>query len=150
MAGERKKFCIPCCQKFCMLVAKNSVFLFAKNSVFLFTDHKGSWTLMPGTFVSSTINTSIKRKFSELEIHKRRRPIEDFARELNPVIGGIIQYFHKFWNAGMRPVWNQLNHRLLKWVKWEKWLYKYASLQCLRARYKEQPTLFGHWRLVQP
>jgi hypothetical protein len=39
MAGERKKFCIPCCQKFCMLVAKNSVFLFAKNSVFLFTDH---------------------------------------------------------------------------------------------------------------
>jgi hypothetical protein len=110
----------------------------------------GRRILMPGTFVSSASKTSIKRKFRELEIHKRRKPIAYLARELNPVIEGIIQYYHKFWNAGMRPVWNQLNHRLLKWVKWEKGLFKYASLRWLRARYNEQPTLFAHWRLVQP
>jgi RNA-directed DNA polymerase len=62
---------------------------------------------------------------------------------------GIIGYFHYFWNAGMRPVWNQLNHRLLKWVKWEKGLFKYASLRWLRARYKENPGLFAHWKLVR-
>ena len=111
---------------------------------------RGRRILMPGTFVSSASKTSIKRKFRELEIHKRRKPIAYLARELNPVIEGIIQYYHKFWNAGMRPVWNQLNHRLLKWVKWEKGLFKYASLRWLRARYNEQPTLFAHWRLVQP
>jgi hypothetical protein len=61
------------------------------------------------------------------------------------VIEGIIQYVHKFWNAGMRPVWNQLNHRLLKW---EKGLYKYVSLRWLRARYRENPGLFTHWKLV--
>ena len=110
----------------------------------------GRRILMPGTFVSSASKTSIRRKFRELEIHKRRKPIAHLARELNPLIEGIIQYYHKFWNAGMRPVWNQLNHRLLKWVKWEKGLFKYASLRWLRARYNEQPTLFAHWRLVQP
>lgn len=111
---------------------------------------KGRWLLMPGTFVSSASKTSIRKKFMEMEIHKRRKPIAELARELNPVIEGIIQYFHKFWNAGMRPVWNQLNHRLLKWVKWEKGLFKYASLRWLRARYREQPNLFAHWRLLQP
>lgn len=94
----------------------------------------GRRILMPGIFVSSASKTSIKRKFRELEIHKRRKPIAYLARELNPVIEGIIQYYHKFWIAGMRPVWNQLNHRLLKWVKWEKGLFKYASLRWLRAR----------------
>ncbi len=70
----------------------------------------GRRVLMPGTFVISASKTSINRKFRELEIHKRRKPIAHLARELNPVIEGIIQYYHKFWNAGMRPVWNQLNH----------------------------------------
>jgi group II intron reverse transcriptase/maturase len=110
----------------------------------------GRWLLMPGTFVSGASKTSIRRKFKGMNIHKRRKPIAELARELNPVIEGIIQYFHKFWNGGMRPVWNQLNHRLLKWVKWEKGLFKYASLRWLRARYREQPNLFAHWKLVQP
>ncbi len=108
----------------------------------------GRRMLMPGTFVSSASKTSIKSKFRELEIYKRRKPIAYLAHELNPVIDLIIQDYHKFWNAGMRPVWNQLNHRLLKWVKWEKGLFKYSSLRWLRARYREQPDLFAHWRLL--
>jgi hypothetical protein len=88
---------------------------------------------MPGTFVSSASKTSIRRKFRELEIHKRRQPIAHLARALNPVIEGIIQYYHKNWHAGMRLVWNQLNHSLLKWVKWEKGIFKYASLRLMRA-----------------
>jgi RNA-directed DNA polymerase len=90
------------------------------------------------------------RKFREMEIHKRRKPIEALARELNPVIEGIIQYYHKFRFIKMREVWNQLNHRLLKWVKWEKGLYKYSSLRWLRNQYANNPGLFAHWRLVKP
>jgi len=85
-----------------------------------------------------------------MEIHKRRKPIAHLVRERNPVIEGIIQYHLKCWHADMRPVWNQLNHRLLKWVTWEKGLFKYASIRWLRARYNEKPHLFTHWRLVQP
>ncbi len=84
-----------------------------------------------------------------MEIHQRRKPITQLAHELTPVIVGIIQYFHKFMTAGMRPVWNQLKNRWLKWVKWEKGLFKYASIRWLRVRYHEHPTLFTHWRLVQ-
>jgi group II intron reverse transcriptase/maturase len=110
----------------------------------------GREVLMPGTFVSIRSKTAIREKFRKQELHKRRKPNEELARELNPLIAGLINYFHRFWEGGMREVWNQLNHRLLKWVKWEKGLYKYASLRWLRSCYKANPGLFAHWRLVQP
>jgi len=72
------------------------------------------------------------------------------AKELNPMIRGIINYYHKFENGSMRYVWNQLNARLLKWVKWEKGLYKYAAIRWLKSKYKASPDLFAHWRLVFP
>src|SRR5690606_25958833 len=84
---------------------------------------KNGKMLLPGTFVSILSKTTIRGKFRAMEIHKCRKPIEELAQELNPVIRGIIGYFNKFWEAGMRDVWNQLNHKLLKWVKWEKGLY---------------------------
>jgi hypothetical protein len=108
------------------------------------------WLLLPGTFVSQKSKKAIREKFRELEIHKRRIPIEELAQKLNPIIRGLINYYHKFWQAGMRDVWNRLNHRLLKWVKWEKGLYKYASVKWLRQSYRENPGLFVHWKLVQP
>ena len=111
---------------------------------------KGGRRFLPGIFVSNNAKKAIREKFSELEIHKRRIPIKELAQKLNPIIRGLINYYHKFWQAGMRPVWNGLNHRLLKWVKWEKGLYKYASVRWLKRQYREAPNLFEHWRLVQP
>jgi len=105
---------------------------------------------LPGTYVSINSRVGILREFKSWKIHMRRRPIEQIALELNPMIRGIINYFHKFENGSMRYVWNQLNARLLKWVKWEKGLYKYAAIRWLKAKYKENPTLFAHWRLVYP
>jgi group II intron reverse transcriptase/maturase len=105
---------------------------------------------LPGTFVSIKSRKSILSKFGSWSIHKRRKPVEQIAKELNPMIRGIINYFHKFENGSMRYVWNQLNARLLKWVKWEKGLYKYAAIRWLKTKYKEQPNLFAHWRLVYP
>jgi len=42
--------------------------------------------------------------------------LEELAKEINPVLRGIINYYHKFWKDDMRMVWYQLNARLLKWV----------------------------------
>ena len=89
-------------------------------------------------------------KFSELNIHKRRKPIEVIANELQSVIQGIMNYYCKFSSNHTREIWNQLNARLLKWVKWEKGLYKMASLRWLKKKYKESPLLFPHWKLVYP
>ncbi|GAB3019457.1 hypothetical protein GCM10027284_43440 [Cyclobacterium sediminis] len=82
--------------------------------------------------------------------NKWRQPIHEIARRLNPVARGLLNYYHKLRGESMREVWNQLNHRLLKWVKWEKGLYKMAAVRWLKRQYKSSPGLFAHWKLVQP
>ena len=39
---------------------------------------------------------------------------------------------------------------ILKWVKWEKDLYKYVAIKWLKHKYKESPKLFAHWQWVSP
>jgi RNA-directed DNA polymerase len=105
---------------------------------------------IPSICVSKKSKKSILEKFKSLEIHKRRKPIEEIAKDLNKVIRGLINYYHKFENYSMRRIWFHLNARLLKWVKWQKGLYKYAAIAYLKAKYKEKPDLFAHWLLVYP
>ena len=112
--------------------------------------HKGKIKAVPGIFVSQKSKTGIMQKFREMNIHKWRTPIEHIAQKINPVIRGIINYYHKFQRNDMRQIWNILNVRLLKWVKWEKDFGKKRALNYLRVRYKEDPGLFAHWRLVHP
>lgn len=105
---------------------------------------------IPSIFVSQKSKNSMMEKFRTLNIHKRRKTIEEIAREINPVLRGIINYYHKFRQSDIRNVWRQLNERLLKWVKWEKGLYKKASVRYLQTKHKEKPDLFLHWILVHP
>ena len=105
---------------------------------------------LPGIFISQKSKSGIMRKFREMNIHKWRTSLENIAQSINPVIRGIINYYHKFQRRDMGFVWLQLNDRLLKWVKWEKDFGKKRALGYLRTRYKENPTLFEHWRLVHP
>lgn len=110
----------------------------------------GKMMLMPSMFMSKKSKTSVVEKFKELNIHKRRKPIEVIASELRPIIQGIINYYCKFSTNHTAEIWYQLNSRLLKWVKWEKGLYKRASLRWLKKKYQESPLLFPHWKLVNP
>lgn len=106
--------------------------------------------LMPSMFMSRKSKNSVMEKFRELNIHKRRKPLEIIASELRPIIQGIINYYCKFSSNHTAEIWYQLNSRLLKWVKWEKGLYKRASLRWLKKKHKETPFLFPHWQLVNP
>ena len=110
----------------------------------------GKLMLMPSIFISRKTKISVLEKFKELNIHKQRKPIEVIANELRPIVQGIINYYCKFSTNHTRQIWNQLNARLLKWVKWEKGLYKMASVRWLQKKYKESPLLFPHWQLVNP
>ncbi|MBP9152470.1 MAG: group II intron reverse transcriptase/maturase [Flavobacteriales bacterium] len=105
---------------------------------------------IPSIFVSRASKNSILEKFKRMRIHNKRKTLEEVAKDLNPVIRGIINYYHKFRKSDIRDVWQQLNARLLKWVKWEKSLYKKASAIYLKTKYKERPDLFAHWLLVCP
>jgi group II intron reverse transcriptase/maturase len=110
----------------------------------------GKMMLMPSMFMSRKSKNSVIEKFKELNIHKRRKPLEAIASELRPIIQGIINYYCKFSTNHTAEIWYQLNSRLLKWVKWEKGLYIRASLRWLKKKYKETPFLFPHWQLVNP
>ncbi|RTZ03603.1 hypothetical protein EKL98_11465 [Flavobacterium bomense] len=44
-------------------------------------------------------------KFRAMNLHKRRKPLEQIAKENNPVLRGIINYYHHFWKDDMRMVW---------------------------------------------
>ena len=78
---------------------------------------KGKIKVVPGIFVSQKSKTGIMEKFKGMNIHKWRGKLEHIARRINPVIRGLINYYHQFQRNAMREVWNQLNVRLLKWVK---------------------------------
>jgi group II intron reverse transcriptase/maturase len=105
---------------------------------------------LPGIFVSQKSKNGILRRFREMNIHKWRTKLKHIAQAINPVLRGIIAYYHEFRKWDIAKVWMQLNARLLKWVKWEKDVGKKRALGYLRAKYKENPTLFEHWRLVHP
>ena len=106
--------------------------------------------LMPSIFISSKSEKSIIAKFKEMQLHKRRISLEELAKDLRPIIRGIINYYGKFSKGHLRFVCNQLNARLLKWVKWEKGFYKMRALNWLRCKYKANPQLFPYWLLVNP
>jgi group II intron reverse transcriptase/maturase len=110
----------------------------------------GKHLLMPATFISAKSKKRVFEKFRMIAIHKRRRPLQEVASLLAPVIRGIINYYHKFWDRHMHSVWYGLNQRLLKWVKWEKGLYKQEAIQWVKQQYKDNPGLFPHWRFVHP
>ncbi len=105
---------------------------------------------IPRVFVSRKSKNAIYEKFRDLHIHKKRKPIESIAMELNTKIRGMINYYHKFGNSSMRIVWQGLNMRLLKWVRWEKKLSKLEAIKWLKRKYAENPSLFNHWLLVHP
>lgn len=114
-----------------------------------YTRVKGNVTMiLPRCVISRRSVSSVLEKFKS--IHKRRVSVDVLARELNPIIRGVINYYCKFWSYHTQELWNQLNKRLQKWVKWEKGLYRFASVRWLKQQYMNRPNLFAHWKLVHP
>lgn len=116
----------------------------------LLTKTKKGHKIMINTFMSRKSKSSVLDKFRKLEIHKRRKSVKELARLLNPISRGIINYYCKLWSNHSREVWYQLNERLVKWVKWEKGLYKKRAVKWLKNLYKESPNLFYHWKIATP
>jgi group II intron reverse transcriptase/maturase len=112
--------------------------------------YKGRIKAVPGIFVSQKSKKSITQKFRDMNIHKWRTSLEHIAQRINPVIRGIINYYHKFQRNDLKQIWRQMNDRLRKWVKWEMDLGRKRAVSYLHTRYVKQPTLFEHWQLVHP
>jgi RNA-directed DNA polymerase len=101
-------------------------------------------------FISQKSMSSIMDKFRKLGLHKRRKPLEFLAKILNPITRGVINYYCKIWSGHTDRLWKQLNFRLMKWVIWEKGLSVRSAVRWLKTKFRENPNLFYHWRIVHP
>ena len=106
--------------------------------------------LMITSFISNKSISAVLDKFSKMKLHKMRGSIELLAKRLNPITRGVINYYCKVRSNHTRIIWNKLNRRLWKWVKWEKGLYAYQAIKWLKNKYKQNPNLFYHWKIVHP
>ncbi len=78
------------------------------------------------------------------------RSIEELARVINPIIQGWIAYYGRFRKSAMSAIYSYINDKLLNWIrrkfkplKRRKW----RAGQWLRELYRQNPTLFAHWRV---
>jgi group II intron reverse transcriptase/maturase len=106
--------------------------------------------LLVTVFMSQKSKSSVLKKFQGMELHKRRKPVEELARLLNPITRGVINYYCKLWASHTSWLWTQLNLRLTKWVMWEKGLFRRAAHRWLKRKFKETPNLFYHWKIAHP
>jgi RNA-directed DNA polymerase len=67
--------------------------------------------LMVSSFISTKSRQRVMQKFKSLAIHKCRKPIEEIAVKLRPVIQGVINYYCKFWTSHTHALWYAVNMR---------------------------------------
>jgi hypothetical protein len=60
------------------------------------TKGNGKVKSIPSICVSQKSKTSIMQKFKEMNLHKRRKPLEQITKEINLIIRGVINYYHHF------------------------------------------------------
>ena len=65
--------------------------------------------IIPSIYVSQKSKNSLMEKFRTLKIHKRRTTLEEIAKMMNPILRGIINYYHKFRKNDLQNLWRQLN-----------------------------------------
>jgi len=106
--------------------------------------------LMVAPRMSDKSMKRVTEKLRRLKLHKLRKPIEYIAMTLRPLISGEINYYGKFSPWKMNKLWFGLNIKLIKWVMWEKRLFKLDAIRWLKLKWKERPFLFPHWVLVHP
>jgi len=111
---------------------------------------KEGFRMMIAPRMSQVSMNCITDKIRKLHIHKWRKPIEEIATHLKPILRGVINYYCKFYRWKTTKLWWNLNVRLIKWVQWEKRLNRHNAVRWLKLKYKEKPDLFPHWVLVRP
>jgi len=105
--------------------------------------------------VSDDAKKAIGKQIRRWRINLRSdKTITDFARFINPVVQGWINYYGRFYKSRLYPVLRRINAYLLRWATRK---YKRLRGHLLRAvRWlqnvaRREPALFAHWRLgVRP
>jgi RNA-directed DNA polymerase len=106
------------------------------------------------SFLPAMSTEALKAKRTEIRamrIHRRTTlTLDDLARWLNPIVGGWMQYYGRFYRSAMAPLLQRVNTYLRRWAG-----KKYRRLRS-HKRFKRwwtgvlerQPALFAQWKWV--
>jgi len=111
-----------------------------------------------GTYFSSFLPamspealTAKSAQLRSMRIHRRiDLTLGDLARWLNPIVGGWMNYYGRFYWSQMSPFLQRINSYLRRWAR-----NKYRRLRTHKAFRRwwaglldRQPSLFRHWKWV--
>jgi len=111
----------------------------------------GGWFLGYDCSISPKSKKRIAQKWKELSLHRWTGVcIEQLAKEVNPILRGICQYYGQFRGQKLNRVFRRFHFRLCKWVlnKYKRFGRDYSrGYQWLYKVQSKTPDLFAHWEL---
>lgn len=95
--------------------------------------------------------TDMSRKAASWRLHRRSTlALDDLAEEVNPVLGGWLNYFTVFYSSAVIPICRRMDRHLMRWARRK---FKRLKRSDKRARLwlegvrERAPRLFAHWEL---
>jgi RNA-directed DNA polymerase len=98
--------------------------------------------------------SEMSRRVASWRLHRRTTwTLDDLAKEVNPVIGGWLNYYTAFYPSAVDPLYRRIDLHLVRWAE-----RKYKRLErsprrartWLRGVQEREPELFVHWRHCAP
>jgi RNA-directed DNA polymerase len=106
------------------------------------------------SFLPAVSTEALKKMSAQLRSWRLHRHIDytftEFARWINPIVRGWMQYYGAFYKTELYPLLRRINYYLMRWVR-----KKYRRLKTFKKfhrRWKQitkmYPLLFAHWKWV--
>jgi RNA-directed DNA polymerase len=103
---------------------------------------------LPG--VSRNALRHMRQTIRRWNVHlKNNLELANLSGMLNPILKGWMTYYTRFYGSAMAPIWNHVNHYLVRWM-----MRKYKTLcrhktrasKKLQLLAQEMPQAFVHWK----
>src|SRR5207237_8550897 len=83
--------------------------------------------------------------------HRTTRSLNDLAEWLNPIVGGWMRYYGRFYRSAMAPLLMRVSTYLRRWAgkKYRRLCRHKPFHRWWTGLLDRQPDLFAHWRWVR-
>jgi RNA-directed DNA polymerase len=88
-------------------------------------------------------------RLREMRIDRRTDlTLDDLARWLNPIVGGWIGYYGRYYRSALLPLLRRVSYYLRRWAgkKYRRLQSEDSFVAWWEGLVKRQPDLFAHWR----
>jgi Group II intron, maturase-specific domain len=107
--------------------------------------------ILANLFMRYALDLWMARNFPGCPFERTDLSLDDLARWLNPIVGGWINYYGRYYRTALNPLLQGINAYLRRWAG-----RKYRRLRTHGRFHKwwtgllaRQPRLFVHWRTVR-